>query len=308
MPYLQSGADRPHLAGRGEDPGGQAGGHDVPGHQPGRRPVRHRRQEAGRPGLLPVPRPSTPAYGQDYIDAPMDGFILPAKAKNKDAAKQVLEYIGTGAAEASYLKYDQWDVAVATGAQVPTYNSIQTASVQAMANLQGRRAVRRPGHRAADGDGPGDGDPEVHRQPRRVRHQADAVQPGRVRRSRSLASDANGTPVVTHDVARRAASRRETPANGGRRRRSARRFSRRDILVVVAMLAIPVLADLAFIWGPAWSRSRCRCSSGAASAACTPGAASPAACSRTTAASPACRTTTRRPPTTRRSGPRCSTT
>jgi multiple sugar transport system substrate-binding protein len=78
-----------------------------------------------------------PSFGQDYIDAPMDGFILPAKAKNKDAAKQVLEYIGTGGAEASYLKYDQWDVAVATGAQVPTYNTIQTASVSAMANLKG---------------------------------------------------------------------------------------------------------------------------------------------------------------------------
>src|SRR5215469_15928520 len=39
-----------------------------------------------------------PAYGQDYMDAPMDGFILPAKAKNKDSAKQVLEYIGSGAA------------------------------------------------------------------------------------------------------------------------------------------------------------------------------------------------------------------
>jgi len=73
-----------------------------------------------------------PAYGQDYMDAPMDGFILPAKAKNKDAAKQVLEYIGTGAAEASYLKYDNWDVAVATGASVPSYNAIQTASVQAI--------------------------------------------------------------------------------------------------------------------------------------------------------------------------------
>jgi len=56
---------------------------------------------------------------------------------------------------------------------------------------------------------------------------------------------------VTHDVARRDASRRATQGGGGRRRRSARRFSRRDILVAVAMLAIPVLADLAFIWGPA---------------------------------------------------------
>jgi len=73
-----------------------------------------------------------PAYGQDYMDAPMDGFILPAKAKNKDAAKQVLEYIGTGAAEATYLKYDSWDVAVASGTQVPSYNAIQTASVQAI--------------------------------------------------------------------------------------------------------------------------------------------------------------------------------
>jgi len=87
-------------------------------------------------GFFPFPT-INPTFGQDYIDAPMDGFVLPAKAKNKDAAKQVLEYIGTGAAEASYLKYDQWDVAVATGAQVPTYNSIQTASVQAMANLKG---------------------------------------------------------------------------------------------------------------------------------------------------------------------------
>ena len=75
-----------------------------------------------------------PAFGQDYMDAPMDGFMLPAKAKNKDAAKKVLEYIGTGAAEASYLKYDSWDVAVASGASVPSYNAIQTASVQAISS------------------------------------------------------------------------------------------------------------------------------------------------------------------------------
>ena len=75
-----------------------------------------------------------PSYGQDYMDAPMDGFIMPAKGKNQAAAKQVLEYIGTGAAEASYLKYDEWDVAVATGATVPTYNAIQTASVQAISS------------------------------------------------------------------------------------------------------------------------------------------------------------------------------
>ena len=56
-----------------------------------------------------------PSFGQDYMDAPTDGFMLPTKAKNPDAAKKVLEYIGTRAAEASYLKTDEWDVGLATG-------------------------------------------------------------------------------------------------------------------------------------------------------------------------------------------------
>ena len=70
-----------------------------------------------------------PAYGQDYMDAPTDGFMLSKKAKNTDGAKAILEYIGSGAAEAEYLKTDQWDVGLATGLQVPTYNAIQTKSV-----------------------------------------------------------------------------------------------------------------------------------------------------------------------------------
>jgi multiple sugar transport system substrate-binding protein len=71
-----------------------------------------------------------PEWGQKYMDAPMDGFCISAKAKNVTAAQDVLEYIGTGSAEAHYLKYDEWDVAVANGAKVPTYNAIQKKSVQ----------------------------------------------------------------------------------------------------------------------------------------------------------------------------------
>jgi multiple sugar transport system permease protein len=41
------------------------------------------------------------------------------------------------------------------------------------------------------------------------------------------------------------------PAARRRRRPGGHRFSRRDALIVVAMLAVPLLADLAFIWGPA---------------------------------------------------------
>jgi len=71
-----------------------------------------------------------PQWGQDYMDAPTDGFMLSKKAKNTDAAKAILEYIGTGPAESAYLKTDQWDVGLVTGLQVPTYNAIQKKSVE----------------------------------------------------------------------------------------------------------------------------------------------------------------------------------
>ncbi|MEV8567372.1 extracellular solute-binding protein [Streptomyces sp. NPDC051322] len=77
-----------------------------------------------------------PTYGQDYMDAPTDGFMLSKKAKNTVAAKAVLEYIGTGAAEATYLKTDQWDVGLATGLQVPSYNAIQKKSVTEIAKCK----------------------------------------------------------------------------------------------------------------------------------------------------------------------------
>ena len=71
-------------------------------------------------------------YGQDYMDAPADGFMMPKKGKNKDGAKAVLEYIGTGEAESTYLKTDQWDVGVANGLIAPSYNEIQKKSVAAI--------------------------------------------------------------------------------------------------------------------------------------------------------------------------------
>jgi len=71
-------------------------------------------------------------YGQDFMDAPADGFIMPKKGKNKDGAKAVLKYIGTPDAEATYLKTDQWDVGVANGLIAPSYNQIQKKSVAAI--------------------------------------------------------------------------------------------------------------------------------------------------------------------------------
>ncbi len=70
-----------------------------------------------------------PTYAQDYMDAPTDGFMLSKKAKNVAGAKAILEYIGTGDAEANFLKTDQWDVGLANGLSAPTYNAIQKKSV-----------------------------------------------------------------------------------------------------------------------------------------------------------------------------------
>lgn len=75
-------------------------------------------------------------WGQDYMDAPTDGFMLSKKAKNPDAAKAILKYIGTGAAESEYLKTDQWDVGLVNGLQVPTYNAIQKKSVEEIAKCK----------------------------------------------------------------------------------------------------------------------------------------------------------------------------
>ncbi len=75
-------------------------------------------------------------WGTDYMDAPADGFMMPKKGKNQDAAKKVLEYIGTGDAEAAFLKTDQWDVGVATGLNAPTYNAIQKKSVTEIAKCK----------------------------------------------------------------------------------------------------------------------------------------------------------------------------
>jgi multiple sugar transport system substrate-binding protein len=88
-----------------------------------------------------------PQWGQKYMDAPMDGFVLPAKAQNKTAAKAVLEYIGSGPAETAYLKYDEWDVGLVNGLQVPTYNQVQKTSVQM---ISGQKAVSQFGDRDTD--------------------------------------------------------------------------------------------------------------------------------------------------------------
>jgi multiple sugar transport system substrate-binding protein len=77
-----------------------------------------------------------PAHGTSYMDAPTDGFMMPKKGTNQAAAKTVLEYIGTAAAETGFLKTDHWDVGLANGLVAPSYNDIQKKSVAEIAKCK----------------------------------------------------------------------------------------------------------------------------------------------------------------------------
>ncbi|MDN0197023.1 ABC transporter substrate-binding protein [Streptomyces sp. S.PNR 29] len=66
-----------------------------------------------------------PAYGQDTVEAPTDGFMLSKAKKNHDGAVKLLEYLGTPAAEEIYLKSDPNVVAASTKADTSSYSALQ---------------------------------------------------------------------------------------------------------------------------------------------------------------------------------------
>jgi multiple sugar transport system substrate-binding protein len=54
--------------------------------------------------------------------------------KNKDGARQLLEYLGTAEAEATYLASDPTDVGTASNYDESTYNQLQKDSAEIIAN------------------------------------------------------------------------------------------------------------------------------------------------------------------------------
>ncbi len=79
-----------------------------------------------------------PTFGTQYdaeaaIDAPIDGFMVSAKAKNVDQAKAFMEYLSTGAAQGIFLASSPNNVAAAKDADTSTYTPFQ----QSMAKIIG---------------------------------------------------------------------------------------------------------------------------------------------------------------------------
>ncbi len=77
-----------------------------------------------------------PEHGTDSIDAPIDGLMMSAHPKNEAAAKALLRYVGTGAAQDIYLKTDPNDVAAASDASSTNYNALQKKGAALIANTK----------------------------------------------------------------------------------------------------------------------------------------------------------------------------
>jgi multiple sugar transport system substrate-binding protein len=67
-----------------------------------------------------------PQWGQDSVEAPVDGFMLSKSPKNRAAAVKLLEFIGSTAGEGAYLKVDPSYNAIANGYDTSSYNALQT--------------------------------------------------------------------------------------------------------------------------------------------------------------------------------------
>ncbi|HEU5427399.1 MAG TPA: ABC transporter substrate-binding protein [Actinocrinis sp.] len=75
-------------------------------------------------------------WGQDSIEAPVDGFMLSKSPKNRAAAAKLLEFIGSADGEGAYLKVDNSYDALVNGYDTSGYNAIQKKSAQLFASAQ----------------------------------------------------------------------------------------------------------------------------------------------------------------------------
>ena len=70
-----------------------------------------------------------PTYGQDSVEAPIDGFMISRSPKNRAGAAKLLEYLGTAAAQQTWLGSNPADIATANGVDTSKYTKPQTAAI-----------------------------------------------------------------------------------------------------------------------------------------------------------------------------------
>ena len=77
-----------------------------------------------------------PANAQDAVEAPIDGWMMAKKPKNHGDAVKLLGWLGTAAAENTYLETAPNDVAAATNPDTSKYNALQKKSIDFVASAK----------------------------------------------------------------------------------------------------------------------------------------------------------------------------
>jgi multiple sugar transport system substrate-binding protein len=77
-----------------------------------------------------------PKWGQDSLDAPIDGFMLSKNPKNADGAKALLKFLGSATAANTYLATDPNDVGTNRGTSTAHYSVLQKKSAQMIASAK----------------------------------------------------------------------------------------------------------------------------------------------------------------------------
>jgi len=71
-----------------------------------------------------------PAVGADAVEAPIDGFMMAKRPKNREGALKLMEYLASAEAANTYLKTDPNVVAVNKLADTSSYTELQKKSAQ----------------------------------------------------------------------------------------------------------------------------------------------------------------------------------
>ncbi len=77
-----------------------------------------------------------PSYGQDAVEAPIDGFMMAKSPKNEAGAKALLKGLATTAAIDAYLAVDPSSVAANAGADTSGYNALQKKSAELVSSAK----------------------------------------------------------------------------------------------------------------------------------------------------------------------------
>ncbi len=76
-----------------------------------------------------------PEFGQDTIDAPIDGFAMAADPDDQETAEKLLAWFGSAEGQEAYLAEDPNNVAANTDADTSNYNNLQKKAVELIGSV-----------------------------------------------------------------------------------------------------------------------------------------------------------------------------